>query len=124
MHILKYSTISLLSLLLACAAKKSMNQNLNFDKIFGEGTQVEGLFSIEQAEKDNMISIQKDGKSVILPFGYINDDWEALKAQYLDGDQIYKFSSSEESWDKLAGRAGYALVRNNQIIAEIITLMN
>ena len=71
-----------------------------------------------------MIKVEKDGKSVVLAFGYINNDWEALKAQYQDGDKIYKFSSAEETWENLMGRAGYVLVRNNQIIAEIITLMN
>lgn len=94
------------------------------DKLFSNDTQVEGPFSIEQIEKDNMIKVDKDGKSVILVFGYINNDWEALKAQYQDGDKIYKFSSAEETWENLMGRAGYVLVRNNQVIAEIITLMN
>jgi hypothetical protein len=125
MQILKYYNISILILfIIACAAEKNLNQDTNLDKIFGERTQVDGPFTIEQIETDNMITIEKNGKSVTLPFGYINDDWETLKVQYQEGDGIYKFSSDQESWDRLAGRAGYALIRDNQIIAEIITLMN
>ena len=124
MQILNSCILSLLIFLFACVANHSINQEINLTKIFGEGTRVEGPFSIEQAEKDNMITVEKDGKSVILPFGYINDKWEAFKTKYQDGDQIYKFSSSKESWEKLAGREGYSLIRDDQIIAEIITLMN
>ena len=125
MQKLRYHIICLLLLfLVGCAAKNKLNQDEKLDKLFSEGTQVEGPFSIEQIEKDNMIKVEKDGKSVVLAFGYINNDWEALKAQYQDGDKIYKFSSAEETWENLMGRAGYVLVRNNQIIAEIITLMN
>lgn len=124
MQVLNCFTISLLIFLLTCAAKQSLNRNFNLENIFGKRTQVEGPYTIEQAEKDNMIAVEKDGKSFTLPFGYINDDWEILKAKYQDGDQIYKFSTSAESWEKLAGREGYVLIRGDQIITEIITLMN
>lgn len=124
MRILKYYSIYFLVFLFSCTAEKNLNRNSNLDKLFDKKTQVEGPFSIEQAEKDNMITVKKNGKSVILPFGYINDDWETLKSNYQEGDQIFKFSTSAESWDNLAGREGYVLIRGDQIIAEIITLMN
>ena len=99
MQKLRYHIIYLLLLfLVGCAAKNKLNQDENLDKLFSKGTQIEGPFSIEQIEKDNMIKVEKDGKSVVLAFGYINNDWEALKAQYQDGDKIYKFSSAEETW--------------------------
>lgn len=124
MQILKNYSIYFLTFLFACAVNKTINQQVDLTKIFGEGTRVEGPFSIEQAEKDNMITVEKDDKSVALPFGYTNDKWEALKAQYQNGDQIYKFSTSPESWKNHAGREGYSLIRGDQVIAEIITLMN
>ncbi len=124
MQVLSCFTISFLIFLLACAVKQNLTQDTSLENIFGKETQVEGPYSIEQVEKENMITVEKNGKSVALPFGFINDDWEVLKAQYQDGDQIYKFSTSAESWEKMAGREGYVLIRGDQIIAEIITLMN
>jgi hypothetical protein len=58
------------------------------------------------------------------PFGYLNDQWEAMKAKLQPGDELYRFSSSRESWAHLAGRAGIALVRQGNIIATVITMMN
>jgi hypothetical protein len=58
------------------------------------------------------------------PFGYVNDQWEALKAKLRPGDELYRFNSSRESWGRLAGRAGIALVRQGKIIATVITKMN
>ena len=38
-------------------------------------------------------------------------------------DEVWKFTTSEQSW-YLAGRAGYALVRDGVMICEIITVMS
>jgi hypothetical protein len=40
------------------------------------------------------------------------------------GDQLWWFSSPEETWRMLCGRAGYALVRNGDIIDRAIVVMN
>ena len=64
MQKLRYHIIYLLLLfLVGCAAKNKLNQDENLDKLFSKGTQIEGPFSIEQIEKDNMIKVEKDGKS-------------------------------------------------------------
>jgi hypothetical protein len=52
------------------------------------------------------------------------EEWNALKSQMLDGDEIWEFSSSADSWNHLAGRAGFALVRNGKAIDCIVTIMN
>lgn len=52
------------------------------------------------------------------------DYLEALLAQMIRGDELWEFSSPEESWNALAGRAGIALVRNGKIIDAIITKMS
>lgn len=39
-------------------------------------------------------------------------------------DRIYFFSSPEHSWITLAGRAGYALVRNGEVIDYLITTLS
>ena len=58
------------------------------------------------------------------PFGFQNREWEELKALVLPGDEIRIFSSSSESWQHLAGRAGVALVRDGVPIRTILTMMN
>jgi hypothetical protein len=50
--------------------------------------------------------------------------WDAFKKQVQPGDRIVMFSSPRDHWANLAGREGIALVRDNTIVAEIITLMN
>jgi len=41
-----------------------------------------------------------------------------------EGDELWEFCSSWESWQKLAGRAGIALVRNGEVVASVDTMMN
>jgi hypothetical protein len=52
------------------------------------------------------------------------DRWVALRRIIEPGDELYWFSTSHDSWRHLAGRSGYALVRNGEIIADIVTRMN
>ena len=74
----------------------------------------------EEAEAENMVEI--DGQKV--PFGYTNFTWLKLMAKMQDGDKLYAFRSSDDSWEYLAGRQGIALVRDGEILADIVTLMN
>jgi len=76
--------------------------------------------TIEEAEAENMVEI--DGQKV--PFGHTNLIWLKLMAKMQDGDKLYEFRSSDDSWEYLAGRQGIALVRDGEIIADIVTLMN
>ena len=59
-----------------------------------------------------------------IPFGGMIEEWNALKSQMLDGDEIWEFSSSADSWNHLAGRAGLALVRRAKAIDCIVTIFN
>jgi hypothetical protein len=58
------------------------------------------------------------------PFGFMNAEWEALKAEMQPGDELWTFSSSPESWQALAGRSGIALVRNGTPIKTLVGAMN
>jgi hypothetical protein len=58
------------------------------------------------------------------PFGLLNPQWEALKGKMCPGDEIWTFSSPTETWRKLIGRGGIALVRDGKVISTIITRMN
>jgi hypothetical protein len=59
-----------------------------------------------------------------LPFGFENPKWDALKREMRDGDELRLFESPPDSWRALAGRAGIALVRDGQVVAYIISIMN
>jgi hypothetical protein len=61
---------------------------------------------------------------LLKPFGALNTQWEALKARMQPGDELWTFSTSAQSWQDLAGRAGVALVRHGEIIERLVTIMN
>jgi hypothetical protein len=55
-------------------------------------------------------------------------DRSALRASFLlplqAGDEIWHFSSSPDSWARMAGRAGLALVRDRTVVEVVVTMMN
>ena len=64
------------------------------------------------------------GKLRKRPRDLVPTEWEALKAKMLPGDEIWFFASDAESWRQLAGREGYALVRDGDVIDTFVTGMN
>ena len=66
--------------------------------------------------------VEIDGRNV--PFGYTNGQWIILCKQKQKKDELYEFRSPDDSRDSFAGREGIALVRDGQIIADIVTLMS
>jgi hypothetical protein len=44
--------------------------------------------------------------------------------QMRDGDELWQFRSTVETWANVAARAGYCLVRDGKGVASRITLMN
>jgi hypothetical protein len=81
--------------------------------------------TVEEAEAAHMVTAKELGPDPV-PFGYINADWKALLAQMQEGDELWEFRSPPETWDKkhMAGREGIALIRNCEVVAVIVTLMN
>lgn len=69
---------------------------------------------------------EADGAPAILFLGggQARRDLAALALRIIDGDEIWTYSSPRESWAKLMGRAGYALVRDGRIVANAVTAMN
>lgn len=49
---------------------------------------------------------------------------QELLDMMIPGDELWWFSSRDDSWRKLAGRAGYVLLREGKQIAHLTTLMN
>ena len=79
--------------------------------------------TIREAEERHLVYHEQLGNKGV-PFGFLNAEWRELVARMLDGDEIWEFSSPANTWSKLGGRAGVALVRNGEIIDSIITRMN
>ena len=51
-------------------------------------------------------------------------EWQFMLARTRDDDELWAYSSSSGSWQELMGRRGYALVRNGEPIASLVTEMN
>ena len=50
--------------------------------------------------------------------------WKLFKSKYQLGDKVYEFDSPSEYWESLSGSAGYVILRNGKIVAELITMEN
>lgn len=54
----------------------------------------------------------------------LRDQWIAMSSRIRADDRVWAYSSPQESWDRLAGRQGYCIVRGDQIIDSIVLLMS
>lgn len=79
--------------------------------------------TVEEAEAKHLITDDRLGAAPI-PFGFINSQWEKIKSSLIEGDELWEFCSPIETWENLMGCQGICLVRNEEIIMEIITQMN
>jgi hypothetical protein len=79
--------------------------------------------TVEEAEAKHMVLHDSLGKDPV-PFGFINNDWNKLKQQMVDGDELWEYSSPADTWENLCGRAGIALVRGGKVVDAIQTVMN
>jgi hypothetical protein len=58
------------------------------------------------------------------PFGFLNRQWEALKAQIKPSDELWTFISPTESWQQFTGLMGVAFLRDRKVIDVIVSEMN
>jgi|GEM_PF-856578 hypothetical protein len=79
--------------------------------------------TVEAAEREHLVKTDRLGPNPV-PFGFMHGEWLRFKGQIRQGDQLWNFCSSGESWEHLAGREGLCLVRGGEIVASIITCMN
>lgn len=63
-------------------------------------------------------NVKKHGKN------WASGPWEKFKYKIEIGDEYYEFCSPPETWDKLRGSAGIALVRDGKVIDSIVTVLN
>jgi hypothetical protein len=80
------------------------------------------LLTIEEIEAGNLYD--DDGRVPHVPFGFNNGAWIAFKLQAQPGDKFHPFASSPESWSKLRGRAGYVLMRGDEMVDIFVTILN
>jgi hypothetical protein len=78
--------------------------------------------AVEKVEADNLYP--DDGRVPHVPFGFSHDKWLQFRRQMQPGDELYYYETSAESWRNLAGRSGYILVRDGEVIDNFGTMMN
>ena len=71
--------------------------------------------TVEEAESRFMVQDDKIGAELV-PFGFINEHWNAFKAEIIEGDELWLFSSSRESWTNNCGKGGICIVRDGVIV--------
>jgi hypothetical protein len=88
------------------------------------------LSSVEEAEADCHDYLRKvltsttdvrKAEALRKTFGLQHEQWEAFKSQIQPGDELWEFCSAQATWSARMGRAGYELLRDGVVIAEIIT---
>lgn len=77
---------------------------------------ISGVIDMDEIERD---WLDKPGS-----YGVPKNKWMALKAQMVDGDKIRAFNSPKDFWYHCVGRTGYAIVRNGEAVAGIVTMRN
>jgi hypothetical protein len=50
----------------------------------------------------------------------IRREWEKLRAQLEEGDELWYFANPSNTWKKLGKYTGYAIVRGTKIVSSVI----
>jgi len=79
--------------------------------------------TVEECERKHLIEDERLGPAPV-PFGFQHREWMDFKRQIKKGDELWEFCSPPETWKHLCGRAGICIVRDGEIIAIIVTIMN
>ena len=73
---------------------------------------------------DAVVSVEAVEADLGVPESGVCAEWDKMKAEMQPGDLLMHFASPVESWERLAGRAGIALVRDGKVIDAIVTMMS
>ena len=94
-------------------------------KMVDEGYSISAPLTTDQIEKEALAAWEKAGSIGHRPMMRSgNETWEEFKASLKVGDHLVLMSSPPETWRKLAGLEGYAIIRNGKIVAWVTTAMN
>jgi hypothetical protein len=94
---------------------------------FKHAVDLESRGYLSEKERTGEANARRQESSIskkFVPFGYQNAVWRTLVESMQEGDELWEYCSSDDSWEHLAGRAGIALVRNGEVIDSILTVMN
>ena len=58
------------------------------------------------------------------PGGFMHEEWAKFRANFQKGDEFWIFSSPKDTWNQLAGRAGFAIVRNEEVVDVFVSVMS
>jgi len=58
------------------------------------------------------------------PFNLATHHWKNLKVEMKPGDELWLFSSPDESWRMLSGRYGVCIVREGEIVRSELAIMS
>ena len=50
----------------------------------------------------------------------IRREWEKLRAQMEEGDELWAFANPSNTWKKVGRQTGYAVVRKGKIVASTV----
>ncbi|HEX2190006.1 MAG TPA: hypothetical protein VHG51_13960 [Longimicrobiaceae bacterium] len=50
----------------------------------------------------------------------VRREWQKLKAQAKEGDEVWAFANPSNTWKKLGKQTGYALVRDGKIVQSTV----
>lgn len=58
------------------------------------------------------------------PFSIAEYDWPDLKKEMIVGDELWLYSSPDETWKMLSGRCGVCVVRDGKIVSGQLSVLN
>lgn len=81
---------------------------------------------VERESHERIRQVRPDwiGQEFDRPFGAGADRWAVFRGKLQPGDELASFRSPKGSWEKLAGRAGYCILRGDRVVATYVTLMS
>ncbi len=82
------------------------------------------ISAISDIEKSALVRVAEYPDVPQRPFGYRNKDWLVFKQQYLSGDCLIHFITGEDSWKKLSGLEGYAIIRGDEVVDIFLLKVN
>lgn len=117
-----FAYLIITSLVLLCSSGCELSTcNLSqLGKTLDRGVIISHTKGFSDLEEESLKEISKHPHVPQVPFGYSNKEWLAFKHKYQQDDCLVYFKTPEESWKRLAGLEGYAIIRGEEIIAVFI----
>ena len=85
--------------------------------------------TVEELDAAMVRNEQRNEKSSVYSLAPLDnitntDAWKKMKSAFIEGDEIWEFCSTRESWKRIMGTSGICVVRNDEVVMDIVTTMN